>query len=55
MKPSELTATISSLAIIISECIPEDEELIKLIIVLDLLKDNLDGLLAQRKLFNLKK
>lgn len=50
MNSIELTTTASTLAIIISDSIPNDDELALFAVLIDLLSDNLDAIIAQRAL-----
>lgn len=50
MDPAKMTALVSALAVLISENITDEEELITFAIALDLLGDNIDAIVAQRAL-----
>lgn len=50
MDPSESTAFVAAIAVMISNILTEDDELALFAIVLDLLGDNLDAIIAQRAL-----
>jgi hypothetical protein len=50
MNSIELTTMASTLAIIISESMPDDDDLAQFAIAIDLLGDNLDAIIAQRAL-----
>lgn len=50
MDPSELTAFTAALAVMISNSIPDDDDLILFVIALNQLEDNLDAIIAQRAL-----
>jgi hypothetical protein len=52
---AKLAALASSLAVIISDNIPDDDDLTMFAIALDLLGDNLDAIIAQRILAKKKK
>jgi hypothetical protein len=54
MDPSELTAFAAALAVMISNNIPDDEDLVLFGIAVDLISDNLDAIIAQRALKNNK-
>jgi len=50
MNSIELVTTASTLAIIISDSIPNDDELASFTVLIDLISDNLDAIIAQRAL-----
>jgi len=54
MDPSKVTAMVSALAIIISNNIPDDDELALFIVALDQLEDDLNAIIAQRALIKKK-
>ena len=54
MDPNKVTAMVSALAIIISNNIPDDDELALFIVALDQLEDDLNAIIAQRALIKKK-
>jgi hypothetical protein len=50
MNSIELVTMASTLAIIISDSIPNDDELASFTVLIDLISDNLDAIIAQRAL-----
>ena len=50
MNSIELVTTASTLALIISDSIPNDDELASFTVLIDLISDNLDAIIAQRAL-----
>jgi hypothetical protein len=52
MNSIELTTTAATLAIIISDSTPNDDDLALFAILIDLIGDNLDAIIAQRALKN---
>jgi hypothetical protein len=55
MDSGKLAALASTLAVVISDNIPDDDDLTLFAIALDLLGDNLDAIIAQRILAKKKK